>query len=106
MWLRHLFLGLTCDPVGTAFWLSGSIPGVCSFASLCIAAIAAVCKTATFDTPVVRVHHGALGFTGVAVRETDGIARNVLHGTCGGQETPCLNQVVDDRRGGTAKRGA
>ena len=84
----------------------GSTPKGCSFASLCIAAIAAVCKTATFDTPVVRVHHGALGFTEVAARETDGIARNVLHGTCGGQETPCLNQVVDDRRGGTAKRGA
>lgn len=29
------------------FWLSGSIPEVCSFASLCIAAIAAVCKTVT-----------------------------------------------------------
>lgn len=84
----------------------GSTPKGCSFASLCIAAIAAVCKTATFDTTVVRVHHGALGFTEVAARETDGIARNVLHGTCGGQETPCLNQVVDDRRGGTAKRGA
>ena len=24
------FLGLTCNPVGTAFWLSGSIPEVCS----------------------------------------------------------------------------
>lgn len=30
------------------------------FALLCIAAIAAVCKTVTFDTSVVRVHHGAL----------------------------------------------
>ena len=52
----------------------------------------------------VRFPGFALGFTEVAVRETYGIARNVLHGTCGGQETPCLNQVVDDRRGGTAKR--
>ena len=25
-----VFLGLTCNPVGTAFWLSGSIPEVCS----------------------------------------------------------------------------
>lgn len=39
------FLGLTCNPVGTAFWLPGSIPEVCS-----------------------RFH-------GVAVRETEGIAR-------------------------------
>ena len=45
------------------------------FALLCIAAIAAVCKTATFDTPVVRVHHGALGLMGVAAHGTDGIAR-------------------------------
>lgn len=43
--LRHLFLGLTCNPVGTAFWLSGSIPEVCS-----------------------RFH-------GVAACDTDGIAR-------------------------------
>lgn len=41
------FWGWLCNPVGTAFWLSGSIPEVCSFASLCIAAIAAVCKTVT-----------------------------------------------------------
>lgn len=53
----------------------GSTPKGCSFASLCIAAIAAVCKTATFDTPVVRVHHGALGLMGVAACVTDGIAR-------------------------------
>ena len=84
------FLGLTCNPVGTAFWLSGSIPEVCSFASLCIAAIAAVCKTATFDTPVVRVHHGALGFTGVAVRETEGIARTDNMGLVDVKRLPAL----------------
>lgn len=75
IWTRTYYFGLVCNPVGTAFWLPGSIPGVCSFASLCIAAIAAVCKTATFDTPVVRVHHGALGLMGVAACVTDGIAR-------------------------------
>lgn len=68
----------------------GSTPKGCSFASLCIVAIAVVCKTATFDTPVVRVHHGALGFTEVAVRETDGIARIILHGLVEDKSFPAL----------------
>uniref|UniRef100_UPI00359C41EF hypothetical protein n=1 Tax=Bacteroides caccae TaxID=47678 RepID=UPI00359C41EF len=54
----------------------------------------------------VRFPRFALGFMGVAVRETEGIARTDIHGTCGCQEAPCLSQAVDDRRGGTAKRGA
>lgn len=51
----------------------------------------------------VRFPRFALGFMGVAACETDGILDNPA-GTCGGQEAPCLNQAVDDRRGGTAKR--
>lgn len=73
--LVPIILGWSAILLAQPFWLPGSIPGVCSFASLCIAAIAAVCKTATFDTPVVRVHHGALGLMGVAACVTDGIAR-------------------------------
>lgn len=30
IWTRTYYFGLVCNPVGTAFWLPGSIPGVCS----------------------------------------------------------------------------
>ena len=30
IWTRTYYFGLVCNPVGTAFWLPSSIPGVCS----------------------------------------------------------------------------